>query len=82
MSHFYGTVSGQAGHATRCGSANSGLDTSAASYDGAITVTLRRDEKNNCDTFQVRQETWLGMGVSEIIAEGVVGQKTETASVA
>ena len=38
MSHFYGTLQGSRGEATRCGTANSGLVTYAAGWKGAICV--------------------------------------------
>jgi len=36
MSHFYGTLQGNRGEATRCGTKKSGIETYAASWKGAI----------------------------------------------
>ena len=48
MSHFYGTIRGQAGQATRRGSKSSGLTTEAASWNGVVRVTLdHRNEKDS-----------------------------------
>lgn len=38
MSHFYGTVQGNRGEATRGGSKNSGMDTATASWEGSVQV--------------------------------------------
>lgn len=74
MSHFYGVVQGQRGDATRCGSKGSGLRAVAASWAGAIKVSLHVDDQGR-DCFQVRQVQWQnGAGINEIIAEGVLGQ--------
>ena len=46
MSMFYGTVEGNRGEATRCGSAQSGIRASAQSWDGSVIVKLRyRDDE-------------------------------------
>jgi hypothetical protein len=38
MAHFYATIKGQAGEATRRGSKGSGLKVAAASWNGAVYV--------------------------------------------
>ncbi|AKF14631.1 hypothetical protein AVJ28_gp62 [Mycobacterium phage Baee] len=40
MAHFYGTVQGQRGEASRLGSKNSGLDASASGWDVGCRVTI------------------------------------------
>lgn len=40
MSHFYGTLKGSRGQATRCGTKDSGIMASAQSWDGSITVYI------------------------------------------
>lgn len=74
MSHFYGTLQGQAGEATRRGSKNSGVATIAASFKGAIKVDLWYDEADGKDHFLIFQQPWHGAGVSELIADGVIGE--------
>ena len=70
MSHFYGTLNGSRGQATRCGTANSGLQTIAAGWTGAIRVQLYTDE-NDQNCFRVEIGAWQGSGGdSQIIAEG------------
>jgi hypothetical protein len=73
MSHFYGTLQGQRGEATRCGSKASGITTVAASWKGAVEVSVFVDEQGR-DCFSVAQRTWRGAGVSHVIAEGVIGE--------
>ncbi len=76
MSHFYGTLSGQAGAATRCGSRQSGLVVVAASWQGCITVRLWCDAEGR-DHFQVNQERWRGAGLQEFIEAGHLGRSTK-----
>lgn len=40
MSTFYGTVEGNRGEATRCGSEQSGIRASAQSWNGSVIVRL------------------------------------------
>jgi hypothetical protein len=79
MSHFYGTLQGGRGRATRCGTKKSGLDTRAASWGGCISVDLYHDEKTGEDCFTVyqTQHPSNGAGIRETIAEGVIGQPTK-----
>lgn len=70
MSNFYGIVNGAAKtRATRRG--HKSIETTAASWKGAIEVTLYRDGDH--DKFVVKQIPWHGAGVSQILAEGIVG---------
>lgn len=41
MSLFYGTVEGQRGPATRCGTSSSGIRAAAQSWNGSVIVRLR-----------------------------------------
>ena len=73
MNHFYGMIDGRGCTlATRCGSRDSGLVTIAASWDGAIVVSLWVDQQG-CNRFTVKQRDWKGKGINEVIAEGVIG---------
>ena len=69
MSHFYGTLNGQAGEATRCGSKSSGLVAVAASWNGAIRVELWVGADGQ-DRFSVEQISWEGNGNSEVLIHG------------
>lgn len=46
MSTFYGTVEGQRGPATRCGSSISGIKAAAQSWNGSVVVNLHYE---GCD---------------------------------
>lgn len=43
MAHFFGNVRGQRGEASRLGSKRSDLQTTAASWQGAVDVRLYHD---------------------------------------
>lgn len=45
MSKFYGSVVGNRGVATRCGTINSGFRSSCQSYDGSIICDMRYNEE-------------------------------------
>lgn len=74
MSHFYGTLRGNRGEATRCGEQGSGIHTVAASWKGCIVVDLHHDKATGEDRYTVRQGVWHGAGIHEVIAEGVIGR--------
>ena len=73
MSHFYGTVQGNRGQGTRCGTKASGMDVTAASWNGAIETELYVDEKGR-DCYVVREVFWCGRGQYRMIARGVIGE--------
>lgn len=53
MSTFYGTVEGQRGPATRCGSRSSGIRTAAQSWNGSVIVSLCYAERDGEDVLMV-----------------------------
>jgi hypothetical protein len=62
VAHFYGTVSGRGRTtASRVGRKNTGLQTVAASWQGAAKVTL------------YEREPWRGASVSRVLYDGPVG---------
>lgn len=73
MSHFYGTLNGNRGGASRCGSKASGLSAIAASWAGAVKVYVYVDQQGR-DCYVVYQDTWQGAGIKQDIARGVLGQ--------
>jgi len=75
MSHFYGTVQGARGEATRGGMKNSGLKTNAASWAGCIRVELY--ERDGKDYFHITETPWDGQGRSRMIAQGIIGEDGE-----
>lgn len=60
MSVFYGTVRGQRGPATRCGSTNSGVQTAAQSWDGSVVVKLSYRNNDPDDALLVSINTANG----------------------
>lgn len=75
MSHFYGTVQGSRGEASRTGGKDAGITAVAAGWGGAVKVRVFHDADNNADRFSVQQTTWRnGRGLYEPIAEGVIGK--------
>ncbi len=50
MAHFYGSIQGQRGEATRLGSKNSGLRAITAGWTGAISVTLSHKDGKDVAT--------------------------------
>ena len=72
MSHFYGTLQGSRGQATRCGTKNSGITTYAAGWQGAIRVYVYQDEQGR-DKFTVNLVPWKYSGGQDcVIAEGLL----------
>jgi hypothetical protein len=80
MSHFYGVVQGRklgarsSGESTRCGTKSSGLETYAASWNGAVRVSLHHDEKSGEDKYVIEEVRWQGNGRYRKIAEGIIGK--------
>lgn len=73
MSHFYGIVEGNAKtRATRRGSRNSGLKVTAASWDGAVEVSLRFDAQENRNYARISLIPWDSHGVTRVIYHGPV----------
>ena len=77
MSHFYASIptSARKTVATARGHKSTGLEVRAASWAGAVTVTLRHCEATGRDTFEVWQQPHHGQGVHVLVAEGIVGQE-------
>ena len=75
MSHFYGSIdqSARKTTATARGHKTTGLSVKAASWNGAVTVTLSYDTETGQDIFIVEQVPHGGHGVRQVITEGVVG---------
>lgn len=71
MSHFYGTLQGSRGQATRCGTKNSGITTQAAGWQGCIETHIYHDDATGKDMYRVYLTPWQGSGGSTILlAEG------------
>ena len=74
MAHFYGTLDGTRGQATRCGTKISGLTTRAASWDGSIVTEIWYDRELGCNRFKVSQTPWNGNGINETLTAGIIGK--------
>jgi hypothetical protein len=72
MGHFYGTVRGNRGEATRVGSKDSGVETYCASWAGAIRVHAY--EQDGEDWVRVSMVKWKGSGEERLIYEGPIGK--------
>lgn len=76
MAHFYGTVRGQRGEASRLGSENSGLRVSACSWQGRIEVELMSTDKGDKYWVHMRQHG-SSSGWEGCIAEGLLGTQPQ-----
>ena len=72
MSHFYGTLKGSRGEATRCGSKDSGVVTYTASWEGAVCVSAFHDEDTGKDWVSIRFTDWHGRGSRKEIYVGPI----------
>ena len=74
MSHFYSKIQGNRGEATRCGTKDSGVTATAASWDGAIRTDIWYDSEEDVNRYVVLMIPWRGVGVTRILKAGIVGQ--------
>ena len=72
MSHFYGTLQGNRGCATRCGTKASGITVQAAGWDGAVETNVWYDEKNDRNMVEVTFIRWHGAGTQAPIYCGPI----------
>lgn len=75
MGHFYGTLEGNRGQASRLGTANSGLRTEAAGWKGCIHVQIEHDEKTGKDHYMVVLKPWRRTSHdarARVLAEGIL----------
>jgi hypothetical protein len=71
MAHYFGSVQGMRGEASRLGSPASGLTTIAASWSGAVRTRLYQEAGVECA--RVELTPWQGRGVSRVLYDGPVG---------
>lgn len=73
MAHFYGSVLGNRGAATRLGGKSSGLDTEAAGWKGCIHTHIYHDDATGKDMYRVVLKPWSNSGgETREIASGVL----------
>jgi len=73
MAHFYGTLQGSRGKASRLGTKRSELETVAASWEGSVRVRLYHDASTGTDWACVTLQPWHGKGRQETLYDGPVG---------
>jgi hypothetical protein len=77
MSHFYGTLQGNKGEATRCGSKSSGVDAVAASWRGCGTAFTYFNEERGVDMLRLAIDVWKGAGMRAVLYDGPVDPRTD-----
>ncbi len=65
MSHFYGSLHGSRGEATRCGTKHSGMLTHCAGWGGCIQAEAF--EHDDTDMYRVYLTPWKNSGGSSIL---------------
>jgi predicted acyl esterase len=73
MSALYGTLKGAKGMATRCGHRE--LTTHAASWDGAVRVSLNNNKETGSTSYVVELVPWHGNGEYRKLAEGIMERR-------
>ena len=72
MSHFYGTLKGARGEATRCGTRTSRMETHCASWEGAVRCYAYVRGENGPDCVLVELTTWHGAGRNVVLYDGPI----------
>jgi hypothetical protein len=76
MAHFYGTLQGNRGGASRLGTKSSGLVTQTASWEGAVRVSVDYDKDTDRDLVHVSLIQWHnGAGVNRVLYSGPISGK-------
>ncbi len=73
MAHFLGKVKGARSEVSRLGHKGTGLETTAASWQGAVKVTLHHCETDGEDWATIRLIPWHGSGIEKCVYNGPVG---------
>ena len=76
MAHFLAAIKGHRGEASRLGTKRSGLDATAASWQGAVEVRLWHDAKTGRDMARVSLTPWHGAGSHKPLYYGPVSGAT------
>jgi hypothetical protein len=77
MAHFYGSIQGNRGEATRLGTKNSGLEATVASWEGAVQVIAVHNEEIGKDMVEVHLIPWHGSGCHKLLYRGLISGKEE-----
>lgn len=65
MSHFYGSMKGNRGEATRQGTKNSGFYAHIRGWNVGVSVSLRHCKEKDCDVVVVHKTGGSNGGMSE-----------------
>ncbi len=76
MAHFYGTLKGVRGEATRTGTPSSGMVTVCASWKGAIRCSAYVNEEG-VDYVCIEKIRWEGQGEQLLLYDGPFGEVQE-----
>lgn len=68
MAHFYGTIQGSRGEASRLGTERSGLRAKIASWQGAVSVQLYSRDGLDCARISLTKHR--GSGVERLLFDG------------
>lgn len=79
MSHFYGTVQGSRGKATRQGGKSSGIRTNTACWAGTIFTHLSHDEDTDTDRVTIEVRGWPYGEYYAVVFNGTIQELTEAA---
>lgn len=74
MAHFYGSIKGSRSRVMRLGRKESGMETVALSWQGAVRVFLFHDDATGQDMARVTMEPWNGAGRYHLLYHGPVGK--------
>jgi hypothetical protein len=76
MAHFYASIAGRRGPASRLGTRSSGIEATAASWQGAVSVRLY--ERDGVDMADVELMPWHGNGAHRTLYRGPVAGTPES----
>jgi hypothetical protein len=67
MSHFYASIQGNRGEATRCGTKGSGIEGHIRGWNSGIAVEGHHDALSGCDVFRVYLSGGSNSGTCELL---------------
>ena len=80
MAHFYGTIQGARGEASRLGHKSSGLTVKAASWQGAVLTVLSHVDGRDWATVYLTRHRGAGIGIDRTLYDGPIdGRKVRKA---
>lgn len=72
MAHYYGTIQGRRGKASRLGDKRTGITVVAASWQGCVKTTLYHREADATDCALVELAPWQNVGTRKVLYDGPV----------